>query len=296
MAEMSARVDPPALTTSLTAAVDAWLDDDPAYDAIATVEDACFDAQAIKVVESDEDYLAAAEQWDAVKKAQKTATSFFDVVKKPVYAVWQRVSSVNSGLTKALKEEERRLGALIQTFTQRRDAERLAEERRMQQEADRIEAERREVIQRQHDEQLARATAAKQASADELREHGAVAEAEAVESSEHNLPLPMDPEPAPAPRPHLPRAAYLPPTQKVGGSRDHWKAEITDLRIYIKGIADGIVPIGGALEITEVKGTTPARYTAKFLTSAVKTEKSTMVYPGVHPFNDPVTVASRSRG
>ena len=296
MTDVPATVDPPSLTTSLTTAVEVWLDDDPAFDAIGTAEDSCAAAQAVTVVESDEDYLAAVEQWDAVKQAQQVATSFFDVVKKPLYAAWRRVSSVNSGLNQALKDEEQRLGRLIQTFTQRREAERLAEERRVTQEADRLEAERQSVIRIQFDEDLARATAANQASADELRAHGAVAEAEAVEAATPNIPLPVDPEPAPVPRPHLPRAAYVPPTTKVGGSRDHWKAEITNLRTYIAAIADGTVPIGGALGITEVKGTKPARYTATLLTTSVKAEKSTMDYPGVHPFNDPITVASRSKG
>ena len=296
MTDVPDSVDPHSLTTSITTAVDAWLDDDPAFDAIASAEDVCAAAQHVTVVESDEDYLAAAEHWDAVKQAQKAATGFFDVVKKPLHAAWHRVSSVNSGLNKALKDEEQRIGRLIQTFTQRREAERLAEERRMQQAADRLEAERQSAIKIQWDEDQARAMAENQASADEFREHGAVAEAEAIENDTPNIPLPLDPAPAPTPRPHVPISAFVPHTKKVGGTRDHWKAEITNLRTYIKGIADGKVPIGGALGITEIKGTKPARYTATLLTTSVKAEKSTMDYSGVHPFNDPIPVASRSKG
>ena len=290
MSDVPARVEPPSLTTSLTTAVDAWLDDDPAFDAIATVEDVCTDAQAITVVESDEDYLAAVDRWDAVKQAQKTATQLF---RRGEEARVCRLASRQLGQQWADQGPQGGrtppgsahpgVHAATGGRTPRRRTPDAAGSRSPRGRAA-IGAIRHTVRTRIWRWRRPRTRRRPTSCASTAR---------------WPRPRPSRPPPPtsrsrwtrrPRPRraPTLPRAAYVPATTKVGGSRDHWKAEITNLRIYIKGIADGKVPIGGALEITEVKGTNARalhREVSHWPRSRRRNPRWTIL--AVHTFNDP---------
>jgi hypothetical protein len=188
---------------------------------------------------------------DQIKPFRKRWLAYWSELKNPAWAAYQAIQKKFAEGDKPLEEAERQVKNEIARWD--------AEQKRIQEERQR---EAEEVArQAEEEERLRIATMAEESGATEE-------EVSAIVDS-----------------PVLAVAPPVAPTyQKASGigTRENWKARVTDLKKLCAAIAKGTVPV------TYVQPNQSA------LDARAKADKSTMAIPGVVPYNEPV-ISGRMR-
>lgn len=207
--------------------------------------------QLVKVVDQPSYDNAAHLLIEVVKPMRKRWFDYWEPLRKQAYDVYDGILQKKADGDKPLEAAERQLKSAILTWDQEQERIRQAAQRKAQEEAERLERERN----------LAAAVAAEQAGADE----------EQVTAIMEAPPVAV----APVLAPSYQRAAGV-------SSRDHWVAEVTDIKALCRAIAAGkastefVMPNQSALDKTA---------------SALKL---TMAVPGVIARNKPI-LAGRTK-
>ena len=203
---MSEALTPSEPTTALAGfmtGIDEWLDSDEIAVLEARIETLLDGTHEMTAVPTPEAYGILTGAWKDIGALRKEVGEHFDLVKKPANDIHKRISSASSALESRLKAEENRLSRLASAFVAAQEAKRRADEQRMLEQQNAQEAKKREA-------------AAAEASSP--------AEASAILSA-----------PSTAPPPTVPRSDYVPADTGVG-TRQSWKADVTDLLAFLDGI------------------------------------------------------------
>ena len=275
-------------TRTVMTAVDRWLDTDEVLDMQGQVKEDLVETAKITVVATNEDYAGAGASWAALKVLDKTAEDFYDLVKIPCRTAWKKITAEQKDLHNCIASEKQRIGKLIVAFQQRREQERIAEETRLRLEAQEAERARIAAAKRLEDAAKAAEAREREAQAAEARASGEIAAAQAIEEAPSTVkPVLVEPE-LPIMEPQVSRSAFIPKVEGIGGSRDHWCAEITDLGVFVKGIADGVIPLDAALGIKAVDQSN--NYRSVYLN---KHASKLLVWPGTRVWNEKIATGSR---
>lgn len=184
-------------------------------------------ANAITVRNAD-DRSDAMEFTKAVKRGQETVTEYFKKSKSLTYASWKEVCRQESDLLDPLKAAEKRVKLTVTTYDDEEKDRRLAEQRRLQAEADERARKEREKLARE----------AAKLKTPELREERLEAAAAVT------APVVM---------------VAAPEKQKGEASRQTWHMRLTDKVALIQEAANGNELAASLLEFNQSAGDQLAR-------------------------------------
>jgi hypothetical protein len=208
-------------------------------------------AKIVKITDQESYDHACTLLLEQIKPFRKRWLEYWAAVKNPAWAAYQAIQKKFTEGDKPLEEAERQVKQEINRWDQEQEKIRQEQQRKAEEDARRAEEE----------ERLRLATMAE--------ESGATAE-------EVNAIV------------DTPVTAVAPPVaptyQKASGigTRENWKAKVTDLKKLCAAIAKGTVPITYVLPNESV------------LNARAKADKSTLNIPGVVAYNEPI-VSGRMR-
>jgi hypothetical protein len=188
---------------------------------------------------------------EQIKPFRKRWLEYWAAVKNPAWAAYQAIQKKFTEGDKPLEEAERQVKAEINRWNEEQEKIRQELQRKAEEEA----------RQAEEEERLRIATMAEESGATEEEVNAIV-----------DTPVTAVAPPVPA--------TY----QKASGigTRENWKARVTDLRKLCAAIAKGTVPPTYVLPNESV------------LNARAKADRGTMNIPGVVPYNDPI-ISGRSR-
>jgi hypothetical protein len=208
-------------------------------------------AKVVKITDQATYDVACKLLLEQIKPFRKKWRDYWNEVREPAYQAYQAILNKFNDGDKPLEAAEKQVKTEIARFD--------AEQERIRQELQR-EAEEK-ARQEEEEERLRLATMAEESGATEE-------EVTAIVDS--------------------PVTAVAPPVERTYqkasgiGSRENWKARVTDLKKLCQAIGKGIVP------------TSYVTPNESALNARARADKSTMNLPGVLPYNDPI-ISGRSR-
>lgn len=208
-------------------------------------------AKIVKITDQESYDHACSLLLEQIKPFRKRWLEYWAAVKNPAWAAYQAIQKKFSEGDKPLEEAERQ----VKNEIARWDAEQEKIRQELQRQAE------EEARKAEEEERLRLATMAEESGATE-EEVSAIVD--------------------------TPVTAVSPPVaatyQKASGigTRENWKARVTDMKKLCAAIAKGTVPITYVMPNESV------------LNARAKADKSTLNIPGVVPYNDPI-ISGRSR-
>ncbi len=208
-------------------------------------------AKVVKIVDQPTYDAACSLLLDQIKPFRKRWLEYWAGLKEPAYATYKAILDKFNDGDKPLEAAEKQVKAEIARFD--------AEQEKIRQQKQREEEER--VRREEEEERLRLATMAEESGATE-EEVNAIVDTPVVAV-------------APPVAPTYQKASGI-------GTRENWKAKVTDIKKLCAAVAKGTVPPTYVLPNESV------------LNARAKADRGTLNIPGVVPYNDPI-VSGRSR-